>query len=139
MRFWVGLCVLLAFAGCRGPKGSPDSSVKSFFSAAGAQDYASMAETVARSTITRMGSQARAEAFLAEEFAGWSSVDVSIADWSVAADEKHATVTFNCLAQTMRNYKPVKLDCSDTYPLVREDDGKWHIELPGTHGLRVIQ
>lgn len=135
----LGCLLLVAISGCRGPKGSPDSSIKSFFSAAGAQDFSSMADTISQSSLKRLGSRARAEGYLAQQFEGWSDIEVSIADWSVTGDEQQATVQFNCVAQILRNYKPVKIDCSDTYGLVKEADGKWHVVLPGATGIRITQ
>ena len=136
---WLLLCLaLLGSIGCRGPKGAPDSSVKSFYSAAGAEDWGAMADTVSASSVARLGGRAQVEAFLARQFSGWSHVDVSIDDWSVDADGKKATVRFSCLAQILQNYKPVKVDCGDTHSLVREDDGKWHLVLPGAQRLRPL-
>lgn len=119
----------LALAGCRGPKGSPDSTVKSFYSAADAQDFDSMVDCLSSASLAKMGSRARAAAYFQANFAGWRDFSITIDDWSVGADEKTATVRFVCVADSVTNYKHQPVDCSDTYSLQREDDGKWHIDF----------
>ena len=66
---------LLSLAACRGPKGSPDSSVKSFFSAAVAQDFEAMAETLAAESRQKLG--ANAQGRLGAMFGGWKDVDLT--------------------------------------------------------------
>lgn len=119
----------LALAGCRGPKGSPESTVKSFYSAADAQDFESMADCLSSASLSRIGSPARAAAYFQANFTGWRDFSITIDDWSIGADEKTATVRFVCVADSVTNYKHQPVDCSDTYSLVKEDDGKWHINF----------
>jgi hypothetical protein len=130
------LCALtlLTLAGCRGPKGSPESSVKSFFSAAVAQDFESMADTLAVESRQKLGGHV--EARLAQMFGGWESADVTIDDASEDSDGTSATVRFSCLGTEIVKYKAKEFDCSDVLALVKEDDGKWHIILAMGKTLR---
>ena len=118
---------LSTFASCRGPKGSPEGSVKSFFSAAVAEDFDAMAETLAVESRQKFGSQPAAR--LGQMFGGWNDVDVTIDDYSEDASGLGATVRFTCIASQIEKYKLVQFDCSDTLSLVKEEDGKWHIIL----------
>jgi hypothetical protein len=125
---------LLSLAACRGPKGSPDSSVKSFFSAAVAQDFEAMSETLAAESRKKLGSSPQGR--LSQMFGGWKDVDLTIDDYSEDQDGKNATVHFTCIASQIENYKLLKFDCSDTLGLVKEEDGKWHIILAMGRTLR---
>jgi hypothetical protein len=125
---------LLSLAACRGPKGSPDSSVKSFYSAAVAQDFESMADTLAAESRQKLGSNAAGR--LGAMFGGWKDVDLTIDDYSEDSNGKSATVRFSCIASQVENYKLLKFDCSDTLALTKEEDGKWHIILAGGRTLR---
>jgi hypothetical protein len=125
---------LLSLAACRGPKGSPDSSVKSFYSAAVAQDFESMADTLAAESRQKLGSNAAGR--LGAMFGGWKDVDLTIDDYSEDSNGKSATVRFSCIASQVENYKLLKFDCSDTFALTKEEDGKWHIILAGGRTLR---
>jgi hypothetical protein len=118
---------LITLAGCRGPKGSPEGSVKSFFSAAVAQDFEAMSETLAVESRQKLGSNAAGR--LAQMFGGWDSADVTIDDYNEDANGQSATVRFTCVATEIVNYKAKEFDCSDTVALVKEEDGKWHIIL----------
>ncbi len=126
----------LAFFACRGPKGSPDSSVKSFFSAAEARDWEAMVDTISEASLKRLGSRPRAMAIFARDFDGWKDVTVTIDEEFIDASGKAATVHFSCVATQLENYKRLQFDCSDVFALVKESDGKWHITLPGTTRLR---
>lgn len=128
--------VTFALAGCRGPKGSPDSSVKSFYSAVVAEDWDAMVETVSEDSLKRIGSRAKAAAVFARDFSGWKEVDITIDDSIIDASGDKATVRFECISTQLQNYKPKQYDCSDTFALSKESDGKWHIHLPGGARLR---
>lgn len=131
------LCLPL-LAGCQGPKGSPEASVKSYFASASSRSYGTMARILAKDSIAKLGSPERAEAYLSGVFSGWSEFEVEIEDWSISADHVTATVRFQCKAMVLNN-KDLKLHpgkCSDTYSLVKEEDGKWHVILPETQPLR---
>jgi hypothetical protein len=67
----------LALAGCNGPKGSPEGSVKSFYSAAEDHDWETMAGIIEADSIKKIGTQ-RVQAFYADMFKDVRSVDVSI-------------------------------------------------------------
>ena len=124
----------LGLSGCRGPKGSPEGSVKSFFSAAVAEDFEAMAETLAVESRQKMGSNPAAR--LSQTFGGWKDVDLTIDDASEDANGKSATVRFTCVASQIENYKLLQFDCSDTVALTKEEDGKWHIILAMGRTLR---
>jgi hypothetical protein len=63
--------VVFALSSCRGPKGSPEGSVKSFFDAVVAEDWDAMSDTISEQSLTRLGSRARAQATFARDFEGW--------------------------------------------------------------------
>lgn len=134
----VCLLLLAVLAACRGPKGSPEASVKSYFSAANAQDYDAMVRTLAKESVAKIGSPEKTAAYLAYVFEGWSEFEVEVTDWSIAADEATATVKFSCKGMTIgqldRKLHPG--NCGDTYSLVKEADRKWHVILPETQKLR---
>lgn len=137
----IAVLSLLALASsCHGPKGSPDSSIKSYYAAAASQDYEGLADTVSDSTIQRLGSRARALQYFEGEYAFWKDTDVTIDDWSINGDGQNATVRYTCFAHALTvKYKQMNVDCSDTWSLVKQDDDKWHIVLPGAQRLRPIQ
>lgn len=125
---------LLALTSCRGPKGSPEGSVKSFFNAAVAEDFQAMADTLAVESRQKLGSSPAGR--LSGIFGGWKDVDLTIDDYNEDASGKNATVRFTCVASQIENYKLLQFDCSDTVALVKEDDGKWHIILAMGKTLR---
>lgn len=125
---------LISLTSCRGPKGSPEGSVKSFFNAAVAEDFQAMADTLAVESRKKLGSSPAGR--LAAMFEGWNDVDLTIDDYNEDANGKTATVRFSCVASTIQNYKLVQFDCSDTLALVKEEDGKWHIILAMGRTLR---
>jgi hypothetical protein len=58
----------------------------------------------------------------------------------VSGDGLNATVSYTCLAHSVgANYKPLNIDCGDTWSAVKERDDKWHLVLPGAQRLRPIQ
>lgn len=122
--------------GCRGPKGSPGGTVKSFFSAIVAQDWDAMAEIASEKSMQKMGSTDRAISFFSRNYTGWLGADVTIDEELIDTSEVNATVHFTCIQTTKENYKEVQYDCSDIYTLVKQDDGKWHLHLPGSTKLR---
>ena len=126
----------LSLVACHGPKGSPDSSVKSFYNAAVSGDFEAMSETLAVESRKKLGSSPQAR--LNQMFGGWKDVDLTIDDYSEDADGKNATVHFTCIASEIQNYKLLKFDCSDVLALVKEDDGKWHIILAMGRTLRPL-
>ena len=125
---------LFALTSCRGPKGSPESSVKSFFNAAVASDFEAMSDTLAVESRQKLGSSPVGR--LSAMFDGWKDVDLTIDDYNEDATGQNATVRFTCVASTIENYKLKQFDCSDTLALVKEDDGKWHIILAMGRTLR---
>ncbi len=125
---------LIAFTSCRGPKGSPEGSVKSFFNAAVAEDFEAMSETLAVESRQKLGSSPAGR--LSAMFDGWKDVDLTIDDYNEDSNGKSATVRFTCVASTIENYKLKQFDCSDTLGLVKEEDGKWHIILAMGKTLR---
>ena len=125
---------LFTFAGCLGPKGSPEGSVKSFFKAAVKKDFEAMAETLDEEQRRKLGSNPAAK--LAYMFDEWNSCYIDIEDYTEDADGKNATVRFSCLATTIVNYKEKQFDCSDNLALVKEEDGKWHVILAMGKTLR---
>lgn len=110
--------------------------MKSFFSSVVARDWESMADTISEASMKRIGSRAKVMAVFARDFDGWEDVDVSIEEATVDASGDGATVRFECVSTQIVKYKEKKFDCSDTFSLAKEADGKWHIHLPGGTRLR---
>jgi hypothetical protein len=135
MRRWVMVSLVVVASGCHGPKGSPDSSVKSFYAAASSEDWGGMASIASADSVAKLGSLSRTEGYLARQFKGWKNIDLNVEDWSVNDDETSGTVRFRCVATSYANYKEVKFDCSDTLTLKKESDG-WHIVLPAAQKIR---
>lgn len=133
------LASFLALVGCNGPKGSPGGSVKSFFSSVTSRDWEAMSEIISDDSLKRIGTRPRAAASFARDFDGWKEVDVTITEETIDADETHATVSFDCVSMQMENYKARKYDCSDIYRLVKQDDGKWHLHMPGATRVKPMQ
>lgn len=125
------LLAALAVAACRGPSSSPEGSVKNFYSAIAAEDWSAMAELVTAKSVERLGGRERAAVAFSRQFAGWKSVDVTIDEALIDKGGKRATVRFTCYAKQIENYKLLEFDCSDTMAADLEEDGKWHVNLPG--------
>ncbi|MFZ5440223.1 MAG: nuclear transport factor 2 family protein [Myxococcota bacterium] len=132
----LSLVTLATVSGCRGPKGSPEGSVKSFYNAVVAEDWDAMVDTVSQDSLKRIGSREKAAAVFARDFSGWKEVELTIDDSIIDASGDKATVRFECISTQLQNYKPRQYDCSDTFALAKESDGKWHIHLPGGARLR---
>ena len=130
-RAAAALLAALAVTACRGPSSSPDGSVKNFYSAIAAEDWSAMAELVTAKSVERLGGRERAAVAFSRQFAGWKSVDVTIDEAFVDKGGKRATVRFTCYAKQIENYKLLEFDCSDTMAADLEEDGKWHVNLPG--------
>ncbi|GMU60785.1 MAG: hypothetical protein AMXMBFR34_25480 [Myxococcaceae bacterium] len=129
--------LVLTLSACRSPSGSPGGSVKAFYSAAGAQDWESMANLLSDTSLTKLGTSAKAQGYFAAQFTGWKNFSVDIDDYTVDSDGKNATVRFTCRAEVLERYKVVAADCSDIFSLVKQSDG-WHIHLPAAQRLRPL-
>lgn len=131
---------VVAFSGCpRGPKGSPGGSVKSFYRSVVAEDWESMADTVSAQSMKKFGTRQRALTTFANNYAGWKDADITIEEEMIDTDGTGATVRFTCVETQLVKYKATQFDCSDTYLLALEEDGKWHIHLPGATRLNPMQ
>lgn len=129
--------VALVGAGCRGPSGSPEGSVKAFYSAAGAQDFEAMATLLSEASLKKLGSAGKARSYFASQFTGWKNFSVDVDDYTIDANGKNATVRFTCRAEVLDRYKVLAADCSDVFSLVKQSDG-WHIHLPAAQRLRPL-
>jgi hypothetical protein len=137
-RLMLLAALLLLAPACRGPKGSPGGTVKSFYSAIVANDWDAMAEIASQKSLQKLGSKERAVQFFSRNYTGYLSADVTIDEELIDTSDVNATVHFTCVETTKENYKEVQYDCSDVYTLVKEDDGKWHLNLPGSTKLRAM-
>ncbi len=124
-----------ALVGCNGPKGSPEGSVESFYSAAEKHDWETMVEIIDPDSLRKVGAQ-RVQAFYADLFKDVRSVSVSIQDTRIVHPDQEAVVSFQCTA-TFRalGEQPYDRGCADIYTL-KYRDGKWYIVLPATQQLR---
>jgi hypothetical protein len=129
----LGLCL---FAGCYGPKSTPEGTVKSFYSAIEARKWETMTEMVDPESLAKGGSAERVAAFYFSIYQDVQDIDLTIQDALIARPDEQAVVRFECTA-TMRamGEMPHKHSCSDTLSL-RWHDGKWYIVVPGTEALR---
>lgn len=127
--------VCFALAGCSGPKGTPEGSVKSFYSAAEDHDWATMVGIIEPDSLQKVGAQ-RVQSFYADMFKDVRDVSISIQEIRIVHPEKEAVVSFQCTA-TFRalGQMPYDRGCADIYTL-KYRDGKWYIVLPATQQLR---
>ncbi|MFO0597855.1 MAG: hypothetical protein U0228_21315 [Myxococcaceae bacterium] len=131
------MLALVGSSGCRGPKGSPDGTVKSWFSAIEAEDWEAMADMASAKSMSKAGSREKAMNYFAKAYGPWTKANVvSIDESLIDADGKGATVMFTCVSTMLENHKENDYDCSDTFALVKEEDEKWHLHIPGAGGLK---
>jgi uncharacterized protein YchJ len=127
---------VLVLSACYGPKGSPEGTIKSFFSAAEAQDFEAMAEMLDPNSRAKLGSIEKIAAFYADTYTNTSDLDLTINDARIIREDDEAVVQFTCTVWFReRGKQEYKADCSDTYPL-KYRDGKWYVVLPETQRLR---
>ncbi|HEX8702232.1 MAG TPA: nuclear transport factor 2 family protein [Myxococcaceae bacterium] len=127
---------VLVLTACHGPKGSPEGTIKSFFSAAEAQDFEAMAEMLDVDSRAKLGSMEKITAFYADTYSFTSDLDLEIADSRIIREDDEAVVQFNCTVWFReRGKQEYKSDCSDTYTM-KYRDGKWYVVLPETQRLR---
>ncbi|XXF79100.1 nuclear transport factor 2 family protein [Myxococcaceae bacterium GXIMD 01537] len=133
MRRVLLLTGVLGLMGCHGPKGSPDGTVESFYSACDKKKYAAMADMLAPESIKRFGNAERAAAFFASNYIYVKSISATIEDHIEVKPDKEAVVRFACTASIRppEDPDPHDEDCGDTYTL-KHIDGKWYIVLPAT-------
>lgn len=127
--------VCFALVGCNGPKGSPEGSVKSFYSAAEDHDWETMVGIIEADSLKKVGTQ-RVQTFYADLFKDVREVSVSIQEIRIVQPDQEAVVSFQCTA-TFRALGQMAYDrgCADIYTL-KSHDGKWYIVLPATQTLR---
>jgi len=129
----LGAVVLSA---CHGPKGSPEGTIKSFFSAAESHDFEAMAEMLDVSSQQKLGSIERIAAYYEETYAFTSDLDLEIVGSRIIREDDEAVVQFKCTVWfRQRGQQEKKAGCSDTYSL-KYRDGKWYVVLPETQRLR---
>lgn len=133
------LSAVLGFAllaGCHGPKGSPEGTVESFYSAAESHDWEAMASMVHPDSMRRVGPAPRVAAFYQSLYEDCQDVDLSIQEALIVRPNEEAVVKFTCTA-TFRAMGQMAYDrsCSDTITM-RMHDGKWYIVLAETQKLR---
>ena len=124
------------FAGCHGPKGSPEGTVESFYSAAESHDWEAMAGMIHPDSMRKVGPPPRVAAFYAAIYEHCNDVDVSIEESLITRPDAEAVVRFKCTA-TFRalGQQAYERSCSDTISL-RTHNGKWYIVLTETQPLR---
>jgi hypothetical protein len=126
---------LLLCMGCTGPKGSPEGTVKSFYSAIESENWMDLAEMIDPDSLRKSGGAERVASFYYSVFQDIRDIDVSIDEALITRPDEEAAVRFKCTG-TFRalGQMPYSKDCSDTLAL-RWHDGKWYIVVPGTGGL----
>lgn len=139
MRRALLLTGVLGLMACHGPKGSPNGTVESFYSACDSRKWDAMANMLAPESIKRFGSKANAAAFFAELYYEMKSIDAEINESIEVKPGKEAVVRFNCTASVRpkQDPDPHDEDCGDTYTL-KNIDGKWYIVLPATQRIRTM-
>jgi uncharacterized protein YchJ len=128
-----GFFVLTA---CHGPKGSPEGTIKSFFSAAESHDFEAMAEMIHPESRQKLGSIEQIAAFYEDTYAYTTDLDLTIVDTRVIKEDDEAVVKFDCAVKfRQRGKKETQAGCSDTYTL-KYHDGSWYVVLPETQRVR---
>lgn len=124
---------VLTLAGCYGPKGSPEGTVESYYSACDHKKWDAMADMIADESVKRIGSREKAAAYFADFYGYVKGIDITIEDHVEVKPGKEAVVRFNCTASIRPPQDPDPHDegCGDTYTL-KNQDGKWYIVLPET-------
>lgn len=136
-RTFVVLSFWWLLVGCNGPKGSPERTVKSYYSAINSRDFNTCAEILAQQSLKKFGSPGRAAAYLAASFDGWQDFDIDIVETFPDVRGDRATVKFDCKAKVIGlDAKLHDGQCNDTYTVVKQADGRWYIVLPETQRLR---
>ncbi len=140
MRRALLLTGVLGLMGCHGPKGSPEGTVASFYSACDSQKWQAMAEMLAPETLKKFGGRkSNAAAFFAELYADVKSIDAEVNESIEVKPGKEAVVRFSCTATVRARNEPDPHDedCGDTYSM-KNVDGKWYIVLPATQRIRTM-
>jgi hypothetical protein len=122
--------------GCYGPKGSPEGTVKSFYSAIEAEEWMTLHEMLDPASLQKSGGPARAASFYYSIYQDVKDIDLTIEESLITRPNESAVVRFKCTA-TFRalGEMPHSNDCSDTLAL-KYHNGKWYIVIPGTEALR---
>jgi uncharacterized protein YchJ len=127
---------LLVLSACYGPKGSPEGTIKSFFSAAEAQNFEAMAEMLDPASRAKLGSLEQIAAYYEDTYLFTSDLDLDIVDSRIIKEDDEAVVQFKCTVWFReRGKQEYKRGCSDTYSL-KYRDGSWYVVLPETQRLR---
>lgn len=140
MRRALLLTGVLGLMGCHGPKGSPDGTVESFYSAADSKKYEAMAEMLAPETLKKFGNRkGNAAAYFADDYAFVKGIDAEVDESLEVKPGKEAVVRFKCTVSIRPPNEPEAQDedCSDTWTL-KNVDGKWYIVLPQTQRMRTM-
>lgn len=140
MRRALLLTGVLGLMGCHGPKGSPEGTVSSFYSAADSKKFEAMAEMLAPESLKKFGNRkGNAAAYFAENYVDVKSIDAEIDEALEVKPGKEAVVRFNCTASIRAPNEPDAHDedCGDTWTL-KNVDGKWYIVLPETQRMRTV-
>ena len=127
---------VVVLSACYGPKGSPEGTIKSFFSAAESHNFEAMAEMLHSSSRSKLGSIEQIAAFYEDTYGFTTDIDLDIIDSRMIKEDDEAVVQFKCTVWfRQRGQMEKKAGCSDTYSL-KYDDGKWYVVLPETQRLR---
>jgi hypothetical protein len=127
---------VVVLSACHGPKGSPEGTIKSFFSAAESHNFEAMAEMLHTSSRAKLGSIEQIAAFYEDTYGFTTDIDLDIVDSRMIKEDDEAVVQFKCTVWfRQRGQMEKKAGCSDTYSL-KYDDGKWYVVLPETQRLR---
>lgn len=140
MRRALLLTGVLGLMGCHGPKGSPEGTIESFYSAADSKKYEAMAEMLAPETIRKFGNRrSNAAAYFAEMYTDVKGVDAEVQETRYVKPDKEAIVRFDCTASIRPPAEPSAHDedCGDIWTL-KNVDGKWYIILPETQKMRTV-
>jgi hypothetical protein len=127
---------VVVLSACHGPNGSPEGTIKSFFSAAESHNFEAMAEMLHTSSRAKLGSIEQIAAFYEDTYGFTTDIDLDIVDSRMIKEDDEAVVQFKCTVWfRQRGQMEKKAGCSDTYS-VKYDDGKWYVVLPETQRLR---
>jgi hypothetical protein len=129
LRRAVVLAMLLALAGCRGPKSTPEGTVDSFFDSYDAHDADALVQMTLPSFVAKHGSD-KVRQFYWDNIWGIQSIEatknISITGKDTAQAQCEMTGVWR-----LRGQNPEDFD-TEISLLLHLIGGKWYVEPPGT-------
>ncbi len=130
LRTTLAAALALAFAGCHGPKSTPEASVESYMDAWGSKDIKGMLRLTMPASVKKAGGEEAVLQGFNELTYGIQSFDYRVGTVSRTGKTGQAQVLYNYVWR-IRGQNPETF--SDQYEAfyLEEIDGKWYIDIPG--------